>query len=153
MFKSDVRRFQCDGPIGAATYILGKSAASPTEYFITWFVLGDILADRFNCPGKINTQSCVFWFAQTNTHCAHDFGRAFDKVPIVWINRSCANSDQDLIVGWRRLFNLFELEVAQAIVAINHRFHGISWRRSFSIALIGRGPVGGLKPDHQREKN
>ncbi|KAG0505617.1 MAG: hypothetical protein Udaeo_10250 [Candidatus Udaeobacter sp.] len=84
---------------------------------------------------------CVFWFSQPNTHRTHDVRRALDEVPVVWIEGSGANSDQDLIVIRSRLFDLLQLEIGYAVIAVNDSFHRI--RRSSGMAtVVRRSPVG-----------
>src|SRR5207249_7453784 len=61
LLKGDVCRLERDGAIRARTNVLGKGPVSATEYFITWFELGDVFADCFNRSGKINAQPCVLW--------------------------------------------------------------------------------------------
>src|SRR5437879_2439706 len=111
LLKREIGRLQRDCALGAPTYILGKSPASSAENIIAWFELGHILADGFNCPRKIDTKLYVLWFAQADPHHAHAVSFAFDEMPVVWINGRRANSDQELIVIRRRLFNVLEFEI------------------------------------------
>src|SRR5205823_8787174 len=111
LLKGDARRFQRDCSSGPRTNVFRKGSAPSAEDFVAWFELRYILPDGFNCPGKVDTQPCVLWFAQTNTHCAHDFGRAFDEVPVVRIDGSRPYLYQDLIVIRNGLFNVLKLEI------------------------------------------
>src|SRR5947207_1476121 len=86
LLKRDVRRLERDGSICARTNIFGKGPVSATEYLITRFELGDVFANCFNRSGKINAESNVLGLAQPDPHCAHDLGRAFDEVPVKWVD-------------------------------------------------------------------
>src|SRR5437899_1535931 len=102
----------------ARANVLGKGASLSTEYLIPWFELRYILTDRFQRSRKVNTHSGVLWFAQADSHQTYDLWRAFDEVPVVGIDRSRTNSDQDLIVIGNRLFNVLKLQMGQAVVTV-----------------------------------
>src|SRR5438045_5102389 len=86
LLKGDVCRLERDGSICARANIFSKGPVSATEYLITRFELGDVFANCFNGSGKINAESNVLGLAQPDPHCAHDLGRAFDEVPVEWVD-------------------------------------------------------------------
>src|SRR6267143_4430769 len=83
LLKCDVCWLDRDSSIRARTDILGKGSTSPAKHLVAWFELRHILANRFNRPCKINAQSCVLRFSQSNPHHTHDLGRAFNEVPVI----------------------------------------------------------------------
>src|SRR5207244_3347869 len=99
----------------------------------------------------------VFRFAQAAYHSAHDLWRSFDEVPVVRVNGRGAHSDENLIIGRGRFFDLLDLEIGQAVLAINDGLHRITWRgSSFPIAIIGRSPVSDKdknKSENQEDQN
>src|SRR6266542_6764933 len=151
--KRQVRRFERNCSVCARTYVLGEGPGFPAEHFITWFELRDVFADGFNCSCKVNTQPRVLWFSQSNPHHAHDLGRAFNEMPVEWIHRSCANSNQELIVRRSRLFDVLKLEIGHTIVAVNNSFHRIVGTSGVEPTVIGRCPVSDFKPRQQGEQD
>ena len=79
--------------------------------------------------------------ASVNPYDWHFVRRALDEVPVVWIDGSGANSDQNLIVTRSRLFDLLQLEIGHTIVAINNGLHRVGWCASLA-AVVSRSPVG-----------
>src|SRR5215468_7207105 len=74
-------------------------------------------------------------------------------MPVVGIDRSCANPDQDLIICRNWLLDVVDLQIRQAVLAISYRFHRIC-RRSYilPIAIVRRSPVSDLEPDKQSDE-
>src|SRR4029434_6626602 len=91
-------RFQRHRARCTRTNIFGKRAGSSAEHFITGFKLRDVFAHDFDRSSKIDAQSGVLWFSQSDAHCANDVRRALDIMPVERINRSRANSHQELTV-------------------------------------------------------
>src|SRR5437667_1911945 len=116
--------------------MLRERAVCSAEYFVAGFVLRNVLADGFDGSGKINAQTYVFWFAQSTDHRADEVWRALNEVPVVRINRNCANLYQDLVVIGNRFLNVLIFEIRQTVVAVDDRLHGILWCRGLAIALI-----------------
>src|SRR6266700_3323787 len=106
LLKCQIGRLQGHASIRTNAYVLAESSSSSTEHLVTWFELCHGFADCFNRPRKVNAQSCVLWLTQPNPE-PHDLWRAFDEMPVVWIDGGRANFYQDLIVIWDRLFNVF----------------------------------------------
>src|SRR5205823_7790382 len=111
LLKGDVCRLERDGSICARANIFSKGPVSATEYLITRFELGDVFANCFNGSGKINAESNVLGLAQPDPHCAHDLGRAFDEVPVEWVDCSRADSHQAVIVRRSGFRDVAELQV------------------------------------------
>src|SRR5262249_23910865 len=100
VLKTYTGRLQCHRSRRARTNILGESTATSPEHFITWFELSYVLTDCFNCASEIDTETGVFRFAQTDaTNRANHVRSSLHKVPVVRINRSRANSYQDLVIS------------------------------------------------------
>src|SRR5215475_12060830 len=120
--EAQIGRLQRDAPIGARTDILRKRSGASAENLIPHLVLGYVFADRFNHPGVINPESRVLWFAQPT---AHDSGQQHPsyEMSIERIDGNGSNSDQQLIVVRDRLFDLQQLEIPDAIVAMDDRLH------------------------------
>ncbi len=66
LFECDVGRFVND--VLADTYVFGEGPAPPTEDFIPWFEVCNVLADSFDNPGKIGSQANVFGFEEPVTN-------------------------------------------------------------------------------------
>src|SRR5271165_1434028 len=89
-------------------HILGKASHTfSPEHRVAWLKLLYVSANRFNSPRDISADYLVFWCAQPRDQA--DQRRTSHHIPVKWIYRCCINSDQDLIVGWRRCGYLREL--------------------------------------------
>src|SRR4029077_2926801 len=86
------------------------------------------------------------------SHWAHE-PHASDQVSVHRIDRGSANANKNFIVVRRRLFQVADLKIADAIFAIHDSFHGIGRGSSFLIAIVGRHPVGDKRHEYQRDKD
>src|SRR4029077_7490172 len=134
LFKGYIRRFQRDRSRRAWANVFGERTASSAEYFITGFELSNVLADGFDCSGEIHADSSVLWFAQADSHQTYDLRRAFDEVPVVGIDRGCENSHEELTIIGNRFFAVLKLQMSQAVVAVDKRFHRVS--RSSGVTAV-----------------
>jgi hypothetical protein len=119
---------------------LGKCSVSSPKHFIARFELRDVLADGFNRSSKINAKTYIFWFTQPYAKSAHDIWRALNEMPVIRIDRHRANLHQDLIIRRDWLFNVFDLEIRQTIIATDDCFHRIT--RSSVATVVRRSPIG-----------
>src|SRR5437667_9190749 len=69
------------------------------------------------------------------------------------IDRSRADTNENFIVVWRRLFNFLKLEIFGAIFARQDGFHGIIRLGSVLLAVVGGSPVGDEQPCNENPQD
>src|SRR5439155_23568461 len=117
-----------------------ESPGTPADYFVNAFETRGDFSPRFDHAGIINANSCNLWFTQPDDQ-EHNFGRSFNEVPVIRIDRCAAHSDQELIVARSRLFNLVDLQIGQPVVAINGGLHRIGRNGGVTFTVVSRGPI------------
>src|SRR5947207_13029943 len=69
------------------------------------------------------------------------------------IDGSRADTNENFVVVWCRLFNFLKLEIPGAVLARQNGFHGIIRRSSVSLAVVGGSPVGDEQPCNENPQD
>src|SRR5204863_9710030 len=111
----------------------------------------NVVADRFNCSGKIRSRDRIFWFAKSEDESADT---AFQHSAVVKSEGNGTNAHEKLIFVRNRLFDLFKFEnaIRRTVFAISDRFHPLRAGRNFATAVICRSPIGELEPREERQE-
>src|SRR5690242_19293510 len=152
LFETEIARLGNDCSATPDANVLGETARSYAEDFVAGFELSYVRADRFHASGEIRSQNSVLRLTKSKDKPADT---ALQDAAVEKSQRNGANSDENLIVVRRRLFNFFKFQdlVRRTVFAVADRFHPFSSSWNTAPAIVGRSPVSELGPGKENEQN
>src|SRR5207253_1418984 len=105
--EANVARLRSYRSVEPDTDVFSESACPYPEDFIAWLELGHVPADRFNCSGEVRSRGGVFRLTKSKDEPADT---AFQHAAVEKSEGNGANPDENLVVVWNRLFDLFKFQ-------------------------------------------
>ena len=152
LFETEIARLGNDCSVTPDANVLGETACSYAEDFVAGFELSYVRADCFHASGEIRSRDSVLRLTKSKDKPADT---TLQHAAVEKSQRNGANSDENLIVVRRRLFDFFKFQdvVRRTVFAVADRFHAFGAARNAATAIICGGPVDELKPGEENDKD
>ena len=152
LFETEIARLGNDCSVTPDANVLGETARSYAEDFVAGLELSYTRADRFHASGEIRSRNSVLRLTKSKEKPADT---TLQHAAVEKSQRNGANSDENLIVVRRRLFNFFKFQdvVRRTVFAVTDRFHAFGATRNAATAIICGGPVDELEPGEENDKD
>src|SRR5437764_1560046 len=152
LFETEIARLGNDCSVTPDANVLGETARSYAEDFVAGLELSHVRADRFHASGEIRSRNSILRLTKSKDKPADT---TLQHAAVEKSQRNGANSDENLIVVRRRLFDFFKFQdvVRRTVFAVADRFHAFGATRNAATAIICGGPVSELEPGKENEQN
>ena len=152
LFETEIARLGNDCSVTPDANVLGETARSYAEDFVAGLELSYVRADRFHASGEIRSRNSILRLTKSKDKPADT---TLQHAAVEKSQRNGANSDENLIVVRRRLFDFFKFQdvVRRTVFAVTDRFHAFGATRNAATAIVCGGPVDELEPSEENDKD